>query len=204
MSTISQAHPRKVLVLNKAWVAIAVVSWKRAIRMLFAGSEEHPNARIIDPTQDFQQFTWKQWEGMRPKDGEEVIKTAHDTFRMPEIILVSRYDKLPTHRVRFNRRTIFHRDNNTCQYCGKKFSASELNIDHIMPKALGGKSGWDNCVLACIKCNTKKADRTPEQANMKLLRKPFKPKYTIFKGDVRIRSWEHFLGEAYWNTDLAG
>ncbi|MFX7620976.1 HNH endonuclease signature motif containing protein, partial [Acinetobacter baumannii] len=81
---------------------------------------------------------------------------------MPEIILLSKYDKLPAQRVHFSRRTLYHRDNNTCQYCSKKFSTSDLNIDHVLPRSQGGRSSWENCVLACFKCNSKKANRTPE------------------------------------------
>jgi 5-methylcytosine-specific restriction endonuclease McrA len=86
-------------------------------------------------------------------------------------------------------------------YCGDTPGTEELTIDHILPKSMGGKTSWENCVLACVKCNSYKANRTPEQARMKFYRpdyKPFKPKFNLFKGDVRVDSWQAFLGEMYF------
>ena len=88
----------------------------------------------------------------------------------------SSYDKLPKQTVKFNRRNIFARDNNQCQYCGKKFPTSELSLDHVVPRSQGGASTWENIVCACVDCNVRKGGRTPKQAHMSLIRKPEKPK----------------------------
>jgi 5-methylcytosine-specific restriction endonuclease McrA len=199
---------RKVLVLNKGWNAIGVVSLERAIVMLFSTyrnnkGEEKPKAEIVDPTRAFQTFDWETWSEMRPKEGEDYIRASNITFRVPEVILLSRYDKMPQHKIHFSRRTIYKRDANTCQYCGCQPGTEELTIDHVMPRSRGGKTTWENCVLACVGCNSRKADRTPEEAKMVLRKKPKKPIMPLFKGDVRIKSWETWLGEAYWNTELA-
>lgn len=194
---------RKVLVLNKGWNAIGVVTLERAIVMLFSAHEcGTPKAKIIDPTREFQTFTWEDWSRIKPKMDEETIRSANMTFRVPEVILLSKYDKMPQHKIHFSRRTIYKRDNNQCQYCGATPGTEELTIDHVVPRSKGGKTTWENCVLACIGCNSFKADRTPEQARMKLRKKPKKPSIPLFRGDVRIKSWEAFLGEAYWNTEL--
>jgi len=195
---------RKVLVLNRGWNAIGVVTLERALVMLFSEYKDGtPKARIIDPTKDFQTFTWEDWSRLRPKNGEDTIKGTNLVFRVPEVILLSKYDKLPQHKIHFSRRTIYKRDANTCQYCGCMPGTEELTIDHVLPRSRGGKTTWENCVLACVGCNSKKADRTPEEAYMKLRKQPKKPMIPLFKGDIRIKSWEAFLGEAYWNVTLA-
>lgn len=205
---------RKVLVLNKGWNPIAVVSLERAMCLVMGTVHEKgrvvlgpdgrpmPKAQIIDATQDFRQFTWEDWSSLIAAEGESVVRSAKNSYRIPEIILLSRYNKLPQQRVHFSRRTIYRRDGNQCQYCGCKPGTSELTIDHIKPRAQGGLTTWENCCLACTKCNRRKADRTPEQAGMKLARKPFKPKFTLYKGDFKCQSWVDLLGVAYWNTEL--
>jgi 5-methylcytosine-specific restriction endonuclease McrA len=203
------AH-RKVLILNKMWTAVQVASLQRAMRLL-ANDEatDEPKARIID-AETFQPYTWEDWAKMRPADGEDAIQGYSNRYRIPELILLSDYDKTPYHRVRFSRRTIYRRDNFTCQYCGSRPGSEELNIDHVNPRAQGGESTWENCVLSCMKCNTRKADRTPEQAKMKLLRLPKKPRFSLFKGEVKHvpESWKTFIpfdqlvSEAYWDVEL--
>lgn len=188
---------RKVLVLNRGWHPIAVVSLERAM-CLVVGEK----ARVLDAAHDFALFTWEDWSVLKAATDEQVVRSAKDAFRIPEIILLNKYAGFPQQRVHFSRRTIYRRDANQCQYCGKKPGTSELTIDHIMPRAKGGKTTWENCCLACTNCNRKKADKTLDQANMNLMRKPFKPKFTLYKGDYRCNSWEKLLGEAYWNTEL--
>lgn len=112
---------------------------------------------------------------------EEYFLIDPSEFLMPSIIRLKKYT--PRHNKKnkvYNRGAIFKRDKNTCQYCGKKFQTSELTIDHVMPKSMGGKTSWENCVACCNDCNSKKANRTPKMAQMKLLYKPFKPNITIW------------------------
>ena len=194
---------RKVLVLNKCWTPVAVVPMHRAVTLLFSEYKNgEPKAKIIDPTTDFATYTWADWSALKPKEGEAFIQGVNAVFRVPEVLLLSKYDKMPQQRVHFSRRTIYRRDGNRCQYCGCRPGTEELTIDHVLPRAQGGITSWENCVLACVECNSRKANRTPEQAKMKLLSKPYKPKFTLFRGDYRVKSWEHFLGEAYWNVEL--
>lgn len=201
---MSKLLNRKVLVLNRSWVACHVVTLRRAIKLVYKN-----DAEIIDPTKaespegyEFQTFTWKEWSELKPKDDEDFISTARDVLRIPEVIVLYDFNKLPMQRINFSRRALFRRDNNTCQYCGEQPGTEELSIDHVLPKSMGGKTTWENCVLACVSCNAHKANRTPEQARMKLRREPFKPKFNLFKGDIRVKSWEKFLGEMYWNVTL--
>ena len=92
----------------------------------------------------------------------------------------------------------------TCQYCGAQPGGEELTLDHVVPRSQGGVSSWENCVLACVACNKRKADRTPEQARMHLRRKPVRPTWKPLYADheVRIKSWSKFISEAYWNVTL--
>jgi len=200
---MSATLQKKVLVLNKSWVAVGSVSLKRAITLVFSTYKDgESKAKIVDPVNDFQLFTWKDWSQVIPKDGEDSISSADLVFRIPEIIVLGRYNKLPNRKVYFNRRNLYRRDNFTCQYCERKLHSSELTIDHIIPRSRGGKSNWINCVLACNKCNAKKGSNLLSEIGLSLMRKPFKPKFNMLDVDMKIKSWEHFLGEAYWNVEL--
>jgi 5-methylcytosine-specific restriction endonuclease McrA len=101
------------------------------------------------------------------------------------------------------------RDANTCQYCGEELPRAELNLDHVVPRAQGGRTTWENVVCCCIDCNLSKGARTPVQAGLKLLKTPVRPRWTpTFRtngGRVRYREWLPFLGLAdasYWNVEL--
>ena len=190
---MSTATKRKVLVLNKTWNPCSIVTLRRAISLL---CKEY--AEIIDPHAQFQTYTWEQWEELQPAPGEEFVSSAKRTFRIPEIIRLYGYDKLRLQSLNFSRSALRRRDHSTCMYCGDQPGADELTIDHVLPKAQGGRTSWENCVIACVSCNAMKAARTPEQAGMKFFKKdfkPFKPRYNLYKGDIRMPSWGQFLGD---------
>jgi 5-methylcytosine-specific restriction endonuclease McrA len=107
---------------------------------------------------------------------------------------------------RLSRREVFLRDRYTCQYCGQRPGSDFLTIDHIIPRSQGGESSWLNCVLACVKCNHRKANRTPDQAGMPLSHQPIRPRWTpVYAArKVRVESWSKFISEAYWDTELEG
>ena len=110
-------------------------------------------------------------------------------------------------RVRLNRRNIFARDGNHCQYCGKRFATSELSLDHIVPTCRGGETSWENLVCACVKCNVRKGGRTPGEAGMKLIKPPDRDRrparcLTVKLGSPKYASWKTFLDNAYWSVDL--
>ena len=227
MAVALQQH--KVLVLNKNWRPIRFDPMKRALSLLFnTYSNGQPKARIMDPHQDFAVFTWADWAKLRPIEGNDVIQAGRcrntgldQIFRMPEIILLSsKYDKLPNRGTNFSRRTIYRRDNFTCLYCGIRPGSEELTIDHIVPRALDGKTTWENCALACVQCNSQKADYLPENAIRENLTKDkrhlwrgpspmirpvvSKPKSNLLRGDKTIikPSWSQWLSESYWQTEL--
>jgi len=125
---------------------------------------------------------------------------------VPRIIRVLTFSKLPKQDVKLNRRNVFARDCNTCQYCGRRFSTSDLSLDHVTPRSMGGTTTWTNLVCACVRCNVRKGGRTPEQAHMHLVRAPVKPRrnpvLTISLADGRYSSWRQFLDAAYWDVEL--
>ena len=192
-----QRHP--VLVLNKLWMAVNVITLRRAMTLLFK-----EKAKVVLPDQNFETFTWEDWALLRPTEGEDFIKSIRMKFKIPEVIVLDEYDKSPAHKVKFSRRAIYKRDNYTCQYCGGQPGPPELNVDHVIPRSQGGQTTWENCVLSCVTCNSRKDNKTPEQAHMKLRSKPVKPKFCPFKMERKVapRSWKHFVDFMYWNVEL--
>ena len=226
---VAKMLQRPALVLNRNWQPVNVATVARALVLLW-----NESARVVDPA-DYQTFTWEDWSKLRPGDDERFIQAVRFRLRVPEVITLTGYDRLPAAAVTFSRRNIFKRDRYTCQYCGRQGrfhfgernevvyetansnppsqgnrprrqpGSEELTIDHVIPRAQGGESRWDNCVLACLACNKRKADRTPEQAKMRLKRKPVRPTWNPLYAahDLRIESWSKFVSEAYWNVELA-
>lgn len=191
------------LVLNKNWVPIQTTSVKEAISLVAKGS-----ARILEPgTFAMHDLTsWNQASSLRSKLGEDVvIRSCHLALVPPEVIILTQYDKLAQRSVVFSRKNIFKRDKYTCQYCGAQPGPNELTIDHIVPRSKGGTSTWENCVLACIECNKKKADLPLEKCGLKLRKKPVKPSWKALmqvSPKLRKQSWDQFLSEAYWEVEL--
>ena len=192
-----------VLVLNRLWQAVNICSVRRALTLLFEGHAEV----VCAENGAFNTFDFSEWRNFSerfPRE-DESIHTIRFRIRIPKVVLLLFFDRLPHKEVKFTRHNIFERDGNTCQYCGKVFDRRDLNIDHVIPRDRGGTTVWDNVVCSCIACNTRKANRTPGEAGMKLVRKPKRPKWrpfvqvTIPKADD---SWKHFLDIAYWNVEL--
>ena len=186
------------LVLNRNWQAVNITSVARSLSMVFGDT-----ARIVDPL-TYQLFDWNDWAAIVPAEDQPCIRSVSQRFCVPEVIVLNNFDRLPSAAVTFSRRNIFKRDRFTCQYCGSQPKADELTIDHVLPRAQGGQSTWENCVLACVTCNHTKADRTPEQANMRLRKQPVRPNWTpaYSRHNVRMDSWQKFLSDAYWNVEL--
>jgi 5-methylcytosine-specific restriction endonuclease McrA len=189
---------RPVLVLNRNWQPVHVATVARALVLLWKEA-----ARVVDAA-DYQTFTWDDWSQLRPRDDERCMNGVNVRFRVPEVITLNDFDRLPRRTVAFSRRNIYKRDHFQCQYCGVTPGSEELTIDHVIPRAHGGVSSWTNCVLACVDCNSRKADRTPQQARMNLKRVPVSPEWRPAYGDhrVRLESWSKFVSEAYWNVPM--
>lgn len=188
---------RPTLVLNKHWVAVNVATVASVLKKVWA-----ENATIVDP-HDYAQYSWSDWTAMRPEDGDPYIQLPGYKLRVPEVVTVAHYDKIPASKLAFSRKNLFRRDKCTCQYCGKQPGTKDLTIDHVHPKSRGGKSTWENCVLACIRCNHRKADRTPREARMKLLKEPVAPPWRpTYHTGIVLDSWDKFVSEMHWNVPL--
>ena len=189
---------RPTLVLNRYWQPVNVATVARSLTMLW-----NESAHVVDP-EDFRLYTWADWARLAPRDGEPYIRTVTFRLRVPEVVTLTRYDRLRESTVTFSRRNLFKRDHSSCQYCGARPGSAELTIDHVIPRSQGGTSTWENCVLACVACNARKANRTPEQARMRLRKAPVRPSWKPLyaSSPIRIESWSRFLSEAYWNVSL--
>jgi len=191
----------QVLVLNKSWVAIHIASARRALSLLYQGL-----ARAVHPS-DYSLYDFNDWcELSECLESGRYVRTVSLRIRVPEVILLKTFNGFIRHEIRFSRRNIFERDKNTCQYCGKRAAKSDLTIEHVIPRSRGGIDSWENVVLACIDCNIKKSNRTPEEAHMPLLQKPVKPAWLPQLGarvpNEQILSWQRFVDTAYWDVEL--
>lgn len=184
---------KSVLVLNKGWTAIRVISVKRALILTFA-----EKAVIVDAYADFSVYNWEEWSKLPIKENEDFISTSNEPIRIPEIIVLSNYDKIHDRTLRLTKKNLFLRDGHVCQYTGRKLSSSEADIDHVKPKSRGGANDWNNMVVCSKTINRKKGNKTPEEAGLTLIRQPKKPSSLKLLIDPRKKSpesWKHFLKE---------
>jgi len=197
-----------VLVLNKHYMAIRIVGARRAFSLLFRDLAEVVSLEEGRYSNyDFQSWCEvSQFRRQFEPDGHDWVSTVNFYIAVPRIIRLLFYDRLPRTDVKFNRRNIFARDKSRCQYCGRRQPTSELSLDHVIPRSMGGKSMWENVVCSCAECNIKKGGRTPRDAGMTLVRKPIKPKHNplvhVHLGHERYHSWKQFLDHAYWSVEL--
>ncbi|MGE0825484.1 MAG: HNH endonuclease [Candidatus Binatia bacterium] len=192
----------KVLVLNNSYFPVHVTSVRRALSLLYQGV-----AKAVD--QQYCTFDFDSWSALSSSLNGDTISLVDRVIRVPRVVLLVAYNRVPKRQVRFSRFNVFARDNNTCQYCQRKFSRSELNLDHVIPRSRGGLSTWENVVCSCFTCNRDKGGRLPEEAGMRLIRKPTRPEWTPFMLETfsfrRYHEWVPYLNvvdAAYWNTEL--
>ena len=209
--TEASALDSSVLVLNRFYAAVRVVPARRAFALLCKEAAEVVDVGEQNRLDSYNFESWKelsqyhaQFEAQR--EPSDWVRCVSFDIKVPRVIRLLVYDRLPHRGVKFNRRNIFARDGNRCQYCGKKFPLSELSIDHVIPKSRGGKTSWTNVACACTGCNKHKAGRTPKEANMRLLKKPEKPRrspvITLKLTSEKYQSWKQFVDAAYWSVSL--
>ena len=209
MGGANSALDASVLVLNRLFMAVHVIAVRRAFCLLckdLAEVVQLEDGQFVN--YDFP--TWRELSDFRAqefrREHDDWVRTSTSEILVPRVIRLLAYDKLPRQTVKFNRRNIFARDHNQCQYCGKKFPTAELSLDHVVPRSQGGGTTWDNIVCACVGCNVRKGGRTPKQAHMTLIRKPEKPKRSPLVcaklTQKKYESWQSFLDAAYWSVEL--
>ena len=190
-------HLRKetVLVLNRNWQAIHVKNPTEALSMMFADSATGLDIRGED---NMVPLRWNDWIALTVEDEtDDFIQTVRGKIKIPKVIVLCNYDKVPRKRPKFSAKAIWERDQGTCQYTGKKLSPQQANIDHVIPKSRGGRTNWKNCVLTHKEVNSIKANRTPEESGLKLIRNPQDPKdlpSTFYiRNKHNVREWDLFL-----------
>lgn len=181
-----------VLVLNRCWIPVHVTTVRRALCLLYQGA-----ARVVAPD-TLQVHGFDEWVCLPDPPSSLWIRGVRFRVPVPEVIHLASYDRIPVYEAPFTRRNLYQRDDYTCQYCGARLSSDRLSIDHVRPRSKGGKTTWDNCVLACVRCNTSKADRTPREARLRLKRTPMRPRWSPYfsvANNRQLPSWGRFLGD---------
>jgi 5-methylcytosine-specific restriction endonuclease McrA len=205
-----QPLSHSVLVLNRHYMAVHVVNVRRAITLLFRDLAEVIHLESGQYV-NYDFGSWREISELKQAFEEheadaDWLQAVNFAIQIPRIIRLLSYDKVPRHGLRFNRRNVFARDGNRCQYCGHSFPTSELSLDHVIPRSRGGEASWQNIVCSCVDCNAKKGGRTPKEAGMKLIRLPVRPKHSpLLAGKLnnpKYESWKTFLSSAYWSVDL--
>ena len=194
----------QVLVLNRLWQAINVCTVRRAFTLICQGHAQVVNAEGGNNFRTHDFASWRDFSSREPEP--EMVHTIAFKIRIPRIIVLLIFDRLPKKEVKFTRANIFERDKSTCQYCGRHFDKRDLNLDHVIPRDKGGLTTWENIVCSCIPCNTRKGNRLAYQVHMQLIRKPGRPKWRPFINITfdgqHHESWRHFVDLAYWNVEL--
>jgi len=192
------------LVLNRSFFAVHISQWEKAISLLYQG-----HAEAVDENLQCYDFNdWCELSSQMKSNGRGFVHSSTLRVAVPEVIRLTRYDKLPRQEVKFSRKNIYDHYNNKCCYCGHRYSTKELNLDHVVPRSRGGQTCWSNIVLSCLPCNAKKKDRTPEEAGMHLLVKPSRPKWkgirtVVMQAPLPIPvSWSRLIDEKYWSSEL--
>ncbi len=170
----------QVLLLNITYEPLKIINWKKAITMLCLGKVE-----VIE-------------------EYDQTIRSVTFSLKLPSVVRLLKLIKRPKSLIRFSRQNIYARDRYKCQYCGRQFPSEELSYDHVLPKSRGGKTAWENIVTCCVDCNRAKGGRTPEEAGMRLVRKPARPSWIpalrITIGFQKLPpTWRDYL---YWTVEL--
>jgi 5-methylcytosine-specific restriction endonuclease McrA len=197
-----------VLVLNKHYAAIRIVTARRAFCLLFKRLAEIISVEDSQfASYDFN--SWREISELRAKyehEHHEWVRCVRFELAVPRIVRLLFYDRLPRTAVKFTRRNIYARDRSRCQYCGRKYPTSELSLDHVVPRSRGGGTTWSNVVCCCVRCNVRKGGRIPREAHMSLIAEPTKPNrspvVTLHLTSEKYASWKQFLDAAYWNVEL--
>jgi 5-methylcytosine-specific restriction endonuclease McrA len=208
MTALASGLDARVLVLNRLYGAIRVVDARRAFTLLCKEVAEIvsvENGTYVN----YSLRTWAEaaeFQREFEQEQHDWIRTPSLVMAVPKIIRLLGYDRFPKEQVKLNRRNIYARDGNRCQYCGRHFPTKELTLDHVVPRVQGGLNTWDNLVCACVKCNARKGGRTPSEAGIKLIRPAVRPRrnpaIALRLGSPKYQSWKAFLDEAYWTVEL--
>lgn len=182
-----------VLVLNRNWQAINVRTPAEAFCQM--ATDAATGLDIGDGAMT--PVRWSDWLKLPVRERDHCVATPRGMLRVPTVIVLARFSKVPRRRPNFSARTLWARDGGICQYTGRKLGPGEGNIDHVVPRSRGGPTSWENCVLAHREVNSRKGNRLPQEAGMRLLRVPVAPKELpvtlLIKNHHDIEDWRPFL-----------
>ena len=185
----AQLLERSALVLNRSWMPVHVTSVRRVLCMVVRDV-----ARVVAPD-TLAVYAFQEWIRLLDPPTRHFVRSPSVRIPIPEVVVLRGYDRVPCHEAPFTRRNLFLRDDFTCQYCGRRASAERLSIDHVTPRSRGGRTSWENCVLACVSCNARKADRSLKETGLRLLRQPTRPRWTPYlnlRPNQHLESWQRF------------
>ncbi|MDQ2979933.1 MAG: HNH endonuclease, partial [Acidobacteriota bacterium] len=182
----------------RVFQAVQVTTVRKAFSLFYKG-----HVRAVLP--DYSTWEFENWCDIPVQPQDEVVFTPSSKIRVPRVVALKEFDRLPRQDVKFSRHNIYLRDGSRCQYCGHRFPSAELSLDHVIPLSRGGMSTWENVVCACLACNVRKGNRTPHEASVKLIQQPKKPRWHPvghFGTSKFHPAWRNFLDVAYWNSEL--
>lgn len=179
-----------VLVLNRHYTPVRVTTARQAFEMLYQG-------RAHALTEGYEPHDFEAWALLAPRPRDEHVGTPSGPLRVPRLVLLSTYDRVPQAPVRLSRRNVFLRDGYCCQYCGTRPPTRELNLDHVVPRSRGGGSTWENLVTSCRPCNLRKGRALPSECGMEPATPPRRPRWSaaiqLEIAPRRFDEWEPFL-----------
>ena len=187
---MQSALSQRALVLNRSWFVISTTTVRQALTLLFKGS-----ARAVC-AESYELHSFESWLEREAAPEAPTIATTRRSIPLPEVIVLTNYDGVPKAGSGFSRRGLLQRDRHTCQYCERWMRTGGLTIDHVLPRSRGGETSWENCVAACAPCNSRKGNRTPEEANMPLRTRPRRPSNAHVRGTAGAEqraAWRPFL-----------
>lgn len=183
-----------VLVLNRNWQAINV---RTPIDAICQMATNVATGLEIEGEDHIRPVPWDEWVRLPVREQDQAIQTVRGPIRMPTVIVLANFAKVPKKRPKFSAKTIRERDGNRCQYSGKVLKPEEGSIDHVLPRSRGGKDEWENCVWSCKEINSRKGDRLPNEAGLTLLTLPRAPKElpvtALIRNSHGIAEWKLFL-----------
>ena len=197
MTAESIIHQPLVLVLNRAWQAINVRTVGLAVQGIMAGAA---TALDVDPDNGaMRPVRWAEWLTLPVRPGDRALGTVRGPVRAPTVIVCARYDKVPLRRPAFSARAVRQRDGNRCQYTGRVLSPGEGSLDHVLPLSRGGANTFENVVWADRRVNHRKANRTPEEAGLRLRATPVAPRAVPATRSIRnlhgVAEWRPFVDD---------
>jgi len=185
-----------VLVLNRNWQAIGVRTPAEAFCQMMTGVA---TGLDIEGQDLIRPVRWEEWLRLSIRPQDRFVRTVRGPVRLPTVMVLASFAKVPKRRPKLTANSIRERDSNRCQYTGVVLAPNEGNIDHVVPRSRGGKTTWKNCVWASRQINARKGDRLPEEAGLRLIRRPQPvpemPVTRFIRNGHGIPDWKPFLGE---------